>query len=148
MLESGLNNILKAKGLSSCYRIRGGIDAEDSEDITRRMRADDKGRILIASTRACQEGKDFSFCHEGIMVERQWNASNEEQAECRLIHPTRASDPIDITYMVARKTIDEAHAQLVEKKREISHKALGEDVAKWADSDFMAELSQYLLREA
>jgi SNF2 family DNA or RNA helicase len=147
LVEQGLNNLMKARGLSPVARIRGGVDAQESEDIAKRMRNDPNCRVLIASTRACGEGKDFSFCRQAVMVERQWNAANEEQAECRLIHPTRTDEFVDTTYMVARKTMDEQHAQLVEKKREISHSAVGESVAKWDSSDFMKELMELMARE-
>jgi SNF2 family DNA or RNA helicase len=147
LLEQGLNKIMQARSLSPVARIRGGVSAQDSEDIAKRMRNDPLCRCLIASTRACGEGKDFSFCQQAIIVERQWNAANEEQAECRLIHPTRHDAFVDATYMVARKTMDEGHAQLVEKKREISHKAVGESVVKWDESNFMKELMELMARE-
>ncbi len=147
MLEDGLNVLMRNRGLDPVQRIRGGVDAEDAEAIAKTVRNSPNCRILLASTRACNEGKDFSFCNQAVMVERQWNATNEEQAEARLIHPTRISEFVDVNYMVARKTMDEAHAQLVEKKREISHQAVGEDVVKWSESDFMTELAAILSKE-
>jgi len=146
LIQSGLDQILKARSLPPSLRIRGGISAAESEAIQKQARTDPGFRCLIASTRACGEGKDFSFCDQAIMVERQWNAANEEQAECRLIHPTKADTFVDCTYMVARKTMDEQYAQLVEKKREISHAAVGEDVVKWQQSDFMKDLMDIIAR--
>jgi SNF2 family DNA or RNA helicase len=147
LLESSLNNMMKARGLAPVARIRGGVNAEDAEAIAKHIRNSPNCRVLIASTRGCGEGKDFSFCDQAIMVERQWNASNEEQAECRLIHPEKLDNFVDVIYMVARKTMDEPHAQLVEKKREICHKAVGEDVVKWDHSDFMQELMALMLKD-
>jgi SNF2 family DNA or RNA helicase len=79
------------------------------------------------------------------MVERQWNAANEEQAEARFTRIGSVAETVDVTYMVARKTYDEAQAKLIEKKREIHHEAIGESVADWKDSDFMRELKEIML---
>ena len=147
LIESGLNALMKTRGLDPIGRIRGGVDAIEAEAIAKAVRTNPKCRVLIASTRGCGEGKDFSFCDQAVMVERQWNASNEEQAECRLIHPEKLEAFVDVIYMVARKTMDEPHAQLVEKKREICHTAVGEDVVKWDKSDFMQELMIILAKE-
>jgi SNF2 family DNA or RNA helicase len=146
MLESGINKILQARNLSPCIRIRGGISSYDSSILECQFRQDERARILIASTRGCGEGKNFQFCSRAVMVERQWNAANEEQAEARFTRIGSKADHVEVTYMVARKTYDEAHAQLVEKKREIHHKAVGDDIGDWEQSDFMRELMDIMVK--
>jgi SNF2 family DNA or RNA helicase len=44
-----------------------------------------ESRILIASTLAAGEGMNLQKCSDCLIVERQWNPANEEQAESRFI---------------------------------------------------------------
>ncbi len=148
LLESGINKLLAQRHLDPCVRIRGGIDATESSQLEQCFKSGPRRRVLVASTRGCGEGKNFQFCSRAVMVERQWNAANEEQAEARFTRIGSVAETVDVTYMVARKTYDEQVAKLIEKKREIQHSAVGEDVVGWKKSDFMRELMDLMAREA
>ena len=76
-----------------------------------------KYRLLIASTLASGEGLNLQSCSDCIMHERQWNASNEEQAEGRFIRIGQTSTAVVATYVHGDDTIDTILDGIVENKR-------------------------------
>lgn len=103
-------------------------------------------RIAILSTLAHGEGTTLPTCSDALMVERQWNPANEEQAEARFIHVDQKADIIECTYLIAVGTIDEMFSELVERKREIVTKTLGGSSLPWDQSSLIGELGEMLLR--
>jgi SWI/SNF-related matrix-associated actin-dependent regulator 1 of chromatin subfamily A len=101
-------------------------------------------RILVASTLAAGEGLNLQKCADCVLVERQWNPANEEQAECRFIRIGQESDKVNATYLVAVGTIDEFFSELVEHKRSIFMQTMtGEEIA-WDESSLIKELAEIL----
>lgn len=76
-----------------------------------------KKRILIASTLSAGESLNLQACSDMIMVERQWNPPNEEQAEGRFIRIGSVAEKVLATYFIAEGTIDELLLEIVEEKR-------------------------------
>lgn len=105
-----------------------------------------KHRVLIASTLASGEGLNLQKCSDCIMLERQWNPANEEQAEGRFIRIGQQSDKVTATYFVAVGTVDEFFATLVEQKREYVNKSLSGTAIKWDQQSLIKELAE-ILRE-
>ena len=101
-------------------------------------------RILIASSLASGEGLNLQKCSDCIMIERQWNPANEEQAEGRFARIDQKSNKITATYFVAVGTVDEFFSEIVERKREIVTKTLGGEAVKWDQSSLIKELSEIL----
>ena len=110
-------------------------------------------RILVASTLAAGEGLNLQPCADCVMVERQWNPPNEEQAEARFIRIGQTADSVQATYLVAVGTIDEYFAELVEKKRAIlstihDRKLTAEELQKikenWQEAAILKELAVIL----
>jgi SNF2 family DNA or RNA helicase len=128
-------------------------------------------RVMIASTLASGEGLNLQFVSHCIMLERQWNPANEEQAEARFPRPGRKcqfcktgeiqavpnestpvgaclscglKDKIDAIYMIAAGTIDEFFTELVEQKREWIKSIHKETDYKWDESSLMKELASVL----
>ena len=101
-------------------------------------------RILVASTLASGEGLNLQCCSDCIILERQWNPANEEQAECRFIRIGQEADKVSGTYMIAVGTIDEFFSGLVEQKRAIVSNALDGTELKWDESSLMRELGDVL----
>ena len=101
-------------------------------------------RILIASTLASGEGLNLQKCSDCIMMERQWNPANEEQAEGRFARIDQKNNKITATYFVAVGTVDEFFSEIVERKREIVTKTLGGEAVKWDQSSLIKELSEIL----
>lgn len=101
-------------------------------------------RVLIASTLASGEGLNLQKCSDCIMLERQWNPANEEQAEGRFIRIGQLAESVSATYFVAVGTVDEFFSEIVERKREIVFKTLGGQEVKWDQSSLIKELSEVL----
>lgn len=101
-------------------------------------------RILIASALSAGEALNLQFCSDAVMLERQWNPGNEEQAEDRF-HRYGQQNNVSITYMIAAGTIDEYFTEIVERKRAIVASALDNKQIQWDEQSLMAELTQVLV---
>jgi SNF2 family DNA or RNA helicase len=101
-------------------------------------------RIMVASTLAAGEGINLQFCSDAVILERQWNPANEEQAEGRF-HRFGQTNNVSITYMIASGTIDEYFTELVEVKRSIVASALDKKEISWDQQSLMKELAQILV---
>jgi len=101
-------------------------------------------RILIASTLAAGEGLNLQFCADCMIMERQWNPANEEQAEARFPRPGQLADKINATYLIAAGTIDDFLTELVEIKRSITHSTMDNIQTKWDESMLIKELAMTL----
>lgn len=97
-------------------------------------------RILVASTLAAGEGLNLQFCSDCLIMERQWNPANEEQAEARFPRPGSTADKVNATYLIASRTIDEFLTEIVEKKRGMMKQALDNEEYVWNESNLMSEL--------
>ena len=104
-------------------------------------------RLMIASTLASGEGLNLQVCSDYVMLERQWNPANEEQAEGRFPRPGSTADKIFGTYFVAVGTVDEFFAEIVEQKREIFNQTMGGQAVKWEQSSLMKELFEVLAQK-
>lgn len=113
----------------------------DFEARSKCMDAFTKGdsRLLIASTLAAGEGVTFPPCAI-VMLERQWNPANEEQAEARPVKLT-GNVQVNATYFLATGTIDEYFANLVEEKRKVVKQTLrGDGEINWNEESLMVQL--------
>jgi len=140
ILERKLNKLFKEIGIPPVIRHEAGSQFSDTE------RDFEKARVLIASTLAGGEGGNLQkLCFRYIMLERQWNPANEEQAETRF--PRREGVEVDAnegTNFIACRPVDEFFSEIVERKREIVTKTLGGEAVKWDQSSLIKELSEIL----
>lgn len=113
-------------------------------DNTVQLFAQDKYRVLVASTLASGEGLNLGMCSDYIMMERQWNPANEEQAESRFPSVEKLGQTIQGTYMTAVGTVDEFFGEIVEKKRSSVANTLDGKEIKWQESSIMQELAAVL----
>jgi SWI/SNF-related matrix-associated actin-dependent regulator 1 of chromatin subfamily A len=121
------------------------LSTDERAAVVDKFMLDASHRVLIASTLAAGEGLNLQKCSDCVMVERQWNPANEEQAEGRFIRIGQMSDKVVANYMVAIGTVDEFFSELVERKREIVTKTLGGEAVQWDQSSLMKELAENLL---
>lgn len=101
-------------------------------------------RIMVASTLAAGEGLNLQCASDCIIMERQWNPANEEQAEARFLRIGQESKKVTATYMVAVGTIDEFLSELVEKKRSYVANTLDAKEYQWDESSLIKELAEML----
>jgi SNF2 family DNA or RNA helicase len=114
--------------------------------IDEEWKTDKTKRVMIASTLSAGEGKNWQMCSDAVIVERQWNPANEEQAEGRFPRPgiDKAIESISITYALALGTPDEYLAEIVERKREICRKTMGNEAIAWDQSSVIREMADLL----
>ena len=145
-IEAMLATVCQAMGLSMPISLTSDLTPEQRHEVVMQFKNDPTARVLIASTLASGEGLNLQFCSDCIMVERQWNPANEEQAEARFKRIGSEASIINATYQVALGTIDEYFADLVESKRQIVHEALSGKTAEesYNETGLMKELAEIL----
>jgi SNF2 family DNA or RNA helicase len=148
MLEDALNEMMPEFEALPVLRMKGGMKAQANYDLETEFRSNPKRRVLVASTLAAGEGKNFQFCQDAVLMERQWNPANEEQAEARFTRIGSTADFVGVKYIIARRTFDEVMAKLVEKKRQFVAQSLSGKDVKWQESSFMQELMSLVYKEA
>ena len=145
ILQTQLDQGLASRGYAPCARLLGGMGTK-SAAIEEEFRENPQCRVLIASTLAAGEGKNFQFCSNAVLMERQWNPPNEEQAEGRFPRPGTTARQVNVVYPVAIGTVDEYLAELVEKKR-VDLKTVEGQWGKAAESEIMQEITRKLATE-
>jgi len=124
--------------------MHSGLDGNARQALIQRFKDDTLARVMIASTLASGEGINLQFCSDAVILERQWNPANEEQAEGRF-HRFGQKNSVSITYMIASGTIDEYFTELVEIKRSIVASAMDKKEIQWEQQSLMRELAQILV---
>lgn len=143
MIINKLAQTLKDGGYEGAAEITSDMDVQERQANVERFRTAGC-RILVASTLAAGEGLNLQFCSDCLIVERQWNPANEEQAEARFPRPGQLADKINAAYLIAIGTIDEWLTGLIEKKRSVMQNTLdGKDVP-WDQQSLMADLAAIL----
>jgi len=82
-------------------------------------------RALVIS-QAGGEGIDLFRASHLIFVERAWNPAKEVQIEGRL-HRHGQKSAVNVYYLIAKSTIDEVIAQLIEDKRKLFGELIGSE---------------------
>lgn len=144
ILVKKLNSVLLELGLDPVLHLTADIDPHGRYEMVSKFTAEPKARVLVASTLASGEGLNLQVCSDCIMLERQWNPANEEQAEARFPRPGSTASSIAAMYLVAVGTVDEFFSEIVERKREIVQATLGGEAVEWDQSSIMKELAEVL----
>lgn len=144
MAEDNKPGFLQKMALSPALKMTGATSGDDRFKITNRFREDDKSRVLIASTLAAGEGLNLQFCSDAVLMEREWNPANEEQAEARF-HRFGQKNAVTVNYAIVSETIDEYFTELVEQKRAIVSSALDNKEYVWDQNSLMADLAMTLV---
>ena len=134
-----------AKGLRNfgVTTITGEVSPQDRQSRLSVFRSYGGPRCMVI-TSAGGEGIDL-FGLDGVdisrlvMVEREWNPASEAQVESRL-HRIGQPSAVEVTYLAARKTIDDKFARMVEEKRAVLEAVLGD----WPTNMMVKELLEEL----
>jgi len=164
----GIDKWLIEQGLKPSLRLFGGRGPDERNRIINQFRDDSKCRVLIASTLASGEGLNIQFCQNAMMVERQWNPGNEEQAELRFSRPLTWEDyppylqnhlfdsdhnpkkvSVRVPYLIADGTVDSILTEIVERKRLAYNQSMnpGQEDIKWEENDIIKEVAEYIVRK-
>jgi SWI/SNF-related matrix-associated actin-dependent regulator 1 of chromatin subfamily A len=144
MLENQLNEWLADGGFGKTCTLHSGLDGSHRAELVKQFKEDSSRRLMIASTLAAGEGINLQFCSDAVILERQWNPANEEQAEARF-HRFGQMNSVTITYMLASGTIDEFFTELVEIKRSIVAATMDKKTIEWNQQSLMKELAEILV---
>lgn len=139
-LEGELDGWLAENGFGKCLNLNSSLNGDARTELARRFKEDDRCRVMIASTLAAGEGLNLQFCSDAVMLERQWNPANEEQAEGRF-HRFGQINPVSMTYMIASETVDDYFTQLVEQKRAVVASTLDNKAIQWDQNSLLSELA-------
>jgi len=132
-------------GWDTCEVLKSSMDADQRQAAVTNFKENAKCRVMIASTLASGEGLNLQFCSDAVMLEKQWNPANEEQAETRFTRFGSTAEHVNVTYMISVGTIDEWLTELVEKKRALIKKIVDrEENVEWEQSSLMKELADIL----
>ena len=143
MLEFKLNEWCKEGGFEKVCVLSSNLNGNDRSKMVERFKSDGS-RIMIASTLAAGEALNLQFCSDAVILERQWNPANEEQAEARF-HRFGQLNSVTISYMIASGTIDDFFTELVESKRAIVAATLDNKEIAWDQNSLMKELAEALV---
>lgn len=143
-LVNKLNQWLKDGGYGEALNLNSSLDGDARARLVSKFKDDANSRIMVASTLAAGEGLNLQFVRHAIMLERQWNPANEEQAEGRFAR-IGATGHIVVQYFIASETIDEYFTELVETKRAIVANTLDGKEMNWDQTGLMKELAGILV---
>jgi SNF2 family DNA or RNA helicase len=146
MLVTQLNRWCSMGGFKPCMTIRGSMPDSELNDVVDKFNNDSSYRLLVASTLAAGEGLNLQkMCNEVVIVERQWNAANEEQAERRVLRIGQKQSNVYATYMTAGGTIDEMLTEINERKRAmVKSGMLSKDQVVWNESEMISQLADMI----
>lgn len=143
LLQDNIDSWLESGGFEKSCMMHSGLDGNARSALVESFKSPTR-RVMIASTLAAGEGLNLQFCSDAIILERQWNPANEEQAEARF-HRFGQLNNVSITYMIASGTIDEYFTELVEIKRSIVASTLDNKEIAWNQQSLMKELAETLV---
>lgn len=115
---------------------------DGKERIKERFRKDPRLRVLVLGTLASGEGLDGlqDSCNILLMMERQWNPANEEQAEKRL-QRIGQKNVVQAKYPIAVGTCDEMFTEIIERKRQAVKQTMGDSgQIAWNETDIVTNL--------
>lgn len=144
ILAMKLSGLMKELDLEPPLQLTSDMNSDARANAVDKFMGENGPRVLIASTLASGEGLNLQKCSDCIMLERQWNPANEEQAEGRFIRIGQTAESVTATYFVAVGTVDEFFSEIVEHKREIVVQTLGGKAVPWSESSLIRELSEVL----
>src|SRR6267142_504043 len=145
-----LNIWCRMGGLQPVLEIRGSMPDSELSDVIDKFNNKESGyRILVASTLAAGEGLNLQkSCNECILMERQWNAANEEQFEARFRRIGQSEGNVIATYMTAGGTIDEMLTEINERKRALVKSGmLSKDQVIWTESEMISQLAEMISKK-
>lgn len=102
-------------------------------------------KILILNMKSGGEGLNIQNCANAVVLERAWNAADEEQFEGRF-HRNGQKNAVNVKYFLARGTIDEFFHRMVQHKRNVMGETLVKNWTFTSDEGSIRELSEKVVQ--
>ena len=120
--------------------ITGEVPTAKRQGIVDRFQNDDSIRVLIGQIHAAGVGINLTAARQVVFNDLDWVPANHWQAEDRT-HRIGQTGTVNVTYMVARYTLEEfIRTILVTKARIVDDVVEGKALGDAMDSDVLAEL--------
>lgn len=136
-----VKDLLLAKlGTGQAMSLSGSDNADNKYRIMKNFEHSNE-RILLLNMLAGGVGMDFHYVDNVLVMERQWNAADEEQFEFRFYNPDKSikDRSTNVEYIIIKDTIEEFFYSMVERKRQVFGETIGtnwkltEDHKSYAD---------------
>jgi len=129
-------------------RLEGGMDPAKRFQLQEEFNASPRA-LMVASTLAAGEGINLQTCADAVLVERQWNPANEDQAAPgRFKRIGQEAKQVNVTCITGYQTVDDILHGIVERKRNQFHKVHGSgDVPQWNVQDIMREVADGIVQQ-
>ena len=127
---------------SMAVKIDGSVPAKKRSEIVERFQNDPAVRLFVGNIKAAGVGITLTASHNVVFLELPWTPGLLDQAEdrCNRIGQKNA---VNIWYLLARNTIEEKLAEMIDEKRRVITAVLdGEDVPE--ESMLTALLNAYV----
>lgn len=146
-LINGLSKWCHDGGFEPPLHFSASLNDAKREEVKQEFIGNNSKRILIASTLAAGEGVDGlqKVCSNIVLMERQWNPANEEQAEDRLVRSGQEANKILATYPIVLGTIDEFFTELVESKRKAFRETMSGEEINWDENSTVTSLAEAIM---
>lgn len=131
-------------GFQYPLKLHSGLSSAEREEVVDAFKKDGN-RILVASTLAAGEALNLQFCSNAILMERQWNPANEEQAEGRFKRIGQLAKNIKVVYPIVLGTIDEYFTELVEQKRAMFRETMTGEEIQWDEQSNVVALADAIM---
>lgn len=129
---------LRAQGIRST-EVTGKVRGSERQ---RRIRHFQSGGMpVLIGTKAIREGVNLTSSRRVLFVERWFVTALEEQGEDRC-HRIGQTEPVEVTYLMAKGTVDEDVAALLDTKRELVDAVLGGETVKDSEEETEMQLGK------
>ncbi|KAF4722883.1 hypothetical protein FOZ62_003193 [Perkinsus olseni] len=132
-LEEKVDGILRVKGSSAgknygLIRIDGQTPQTKRPELVKKFQEDDNIRVAVLSITACSEGLTLTAASVVVFAELYWVPGTIEQAEARVHRIGQTKSCVDIHYLIARGSPDEAVYACLKRKKEDTSAILNGEV--------------------
>ncbi len=103
----------------------GGVPTKKREPILKQFKEDPNSHLLLMSYGTGAVGLNLQFSQYVFLYDRWWNPAIEDQAINRA-HRIGVANPVIVTRFICQNTIEERIDLVLQQKREIFEKVLGE----------------------
>lgn len=104
---------LRSKGYKNIYTIRGGMNINEQEEVTRDFQRN-RGILLCSITVA--ESWEVLTCNTAYIIGYDWSPDINEQAEDRIRRVSSTHSFVNVYYICARNTYDEEGLSALNRK--------------------------------
>ena len=114
---------------NNSVKLYGGMSDKQKDFAVKQFRENKNIDLFIGNIAAASVGLPLHTADATLTVQLDWIPSNHEQAEDRVINKEKKHIPITAYYMIAKDTVEEEIAAMIDKKARILSKILdGEEL--------------------